>query len=319
MNVIITDHSYEDINQEKEIIKNFGAKLAVYACKTEEDVIKCTTEADIIICQFAPITKKVIDNLKECKAIIRYAVGVDNIDVDAATKKGIHVCNVPDYGTEEVALHTVSLILSLIRKLPIQQKASRQGKWTYKETKPIHRLRGQTLGLVGFGRIPRYVAKLMKEFEVQILIHDPFIDNNEIKMLGYNSGSLTELFEKSNIISIHVPLSKQTHHLIDKNLFNITQKNPYIVNTSRGGIINEKDLLEAFLENKISGIALDVSETEPMGIDNPLLKYDQIIVTPHSAWYSEESIEALQRSVAEEAIRILSGDAPKNSVNKFKL
>jgi len=314
--VVITDHGYEHINQERKIIEGFGAELAVHACKTEQDVIDCASNADAIICQFAPITRHVIEQLNSCKVIIRYAVGVDNIDVIAASEKGIPVCNVPDYGTEEVALHTVSLILSLVRKLPELQSACRAGKWTYKVAKPIHRLSGQTLGLVGFGRIPRMVARMVEGFNLNILVADPYVQANEIEQLGYTPTTLEELIAQSDIISLHVPLSKKTYHIIDYTMLIKAQKNPYLINTSRGGIVDEQALLRLLDTNILAGVALDVSEKEPIQLDNPLVTHERVMITPHSAWYSEESISALQKSVAEEAVRVLSGNNPLHPVNR---
>ena len=319
MKVVITDNGYENVEQEKQIIEQFGAELIILSCRTEEDVIKNAVDADAIICQFAPITSKVIDKLSKCKVIVRYAVGVDTIDYKAAQEKGIYVCNVPDYGSEEVATHAMALLLALNRKLLLMRQSVLDGTWSYTAVKPVYRLKGQTLGLVGFGTISRLLAEKAKGFGLRIVVYDPFVDPKSIVSSGYIPMSLEGLAEISNIISIHAPLTESTHHLFNKNIFDLMKNKPYMINTSRGSLIDERALLEALELHTISGAALDVCEKEPIDPANPLLSHYDVLITPHSAWYSEESIKVLQRSVAEEVVRVLKGDKPKHPVNTIKV
>jgi len=315
MKVVITDNGYEHVNQERAILEGFGAQLITASCKTEDEVIACAFDADAIICQFAPITAKVINALKKCRVIVRYAVGVDTIDAKSAQEKGIYVCNVPDYGSEEVATHAMALMLAAVRKLICMRQAVLAGTWSYTAAKPIRRLYGQTLGLVGFGRIPRLIAEKAKGFGLRIVVSDPFVDPESIVAAGCVPVAFEELLETSHIISVHAPLTEGTRHMFDRRVFSLMKNQPYIINTSRGGVMDEKALLEALESGKISGAALDVCEKEPADPANPLLRRDDVLITPHSAWYSEESIQALQRSVAEEVVRVLRGQKPKNPVN----
>ncbi|MFZ7133162.1 MAG: C-terminal binding protein [Eubacteriales bacterium] len=314
---MITDYLYESIEKEKKIIESIGAELNDYQCKTEEDVIEKAKDADAIIVQFAPITRKVIESLENCKVIVRYAVGVDNIDLHAATEKGIYVCNVPDYAIDEVSDHTLLLILAIERKLQTFMRNVQKGDWTYTYVKPLNRLKGQVLGLMGFGRIPRMVAEKAKPFGFEIITYDPFVSEEILNEYHVKRVDFDTLLKESDVLSIHTPLNDKTKHLVNTEAFKKMTKKPFIVNTSRGGIIDEKALIKALGDKLIRGAALDVIEKEPIDITNELLKMDNVIITPHSAWYTEESIKTLQKYTAEEVKRVLSGNTPKNAVNKL--
>ncbi len=314
--IVITDYNYADLDQEKKVFESLDVELCDYQCRTEDDVIAVAKDADAVIVQFVPMTRRVLSELKNCKAIIRYAVGVDNIDLEAATELGIRVVNVPDYGIEEVSDHTVLLLLAIARKLCFVNNAVKEGVWDFKITKPIFRLKGKTVGLIGFGRIPRLVAEKLKGFGFEILVSDPFISEEIVKEHNALLATFDEVMENADFICLHVPLSEKTKHMVNANVFAKMKKKPYVINTGRGGLVDETALLKALEAGQIQGAALDVSETEPMPKGHPLFGRDDVILTPHYAWYSEDAGLTLQRYAAEEVARVLTGQEPKNVVNK---
>lgn len=313
--VVVTDYEYQDIAQEKAIVAEFGAKLLEYQYKDAKNLMAVTKDADAIIVQYAQITKEIIDNLDHCKMIIKYGIGVNNIDVDAASAKDIYVCNVPDYGIDEVANHSIALLLALSKKLPIVTKSLRGGNWGFGSTVPLHRLAGSTLGLVGLGRIPMDVAHKMKGFGMTILAYDPYISPEAAAQAGVTLTDLDTLYRQSDFISLHCPLTADTTHLIDKAAFAKMKPSAFLINTSRGPIIDQNALLEALETKRIAGAGLDVFEEEPLDAENKLLSMDNVICTPHCAWYSEEAISVLQRKAAEEVVNVLAGNQPFHAVN----
>ncbi|HHT23957.1 MAG TPA: C-terminal binding protein [Clostridiaceae bacterium] len=316
MKVVITDYEYEDVDQEKEIIEQAGFEFKTYQLKTPQELIPVLKDADAVITQYGDINHQVISQMEKCKVIVRYGIGYNNIDVNAATENNIYVCNVPDYCIDEVSNHVIMMIFSLSKKLPVFSKASTEEDFSYRKAKPIFRLAGQTLGLVGFGRIPRLVAEKMQNFSLNIIAYDPFVDSSVFEKYGVSQVSLDELLKLSDYISLHTPLTEETYHLINHDAFLKMKSNAYIINTSRGEIISEKDLLEALNKNLIAGAGLDVFEKEPVEPNNPLLSLPNVIVTPHSAWYSEEAKRSLQKKAALEVINVLQGNKPFNPVNK---
>ena len=317
--VVITDYTYENIDVEKSIFAEYAIELYEYQVKAEDDVIKAAADCDVLIVQYSNITRKVIESLKNCKAIIRYAIGVDNIDVEAASENGIYVVNVPDYGVDEVSTYTVALLLSMARRIPETLENTRKGKWDYSLVKPLFRTSGQCLGLVGLGMIPTKVAEKMAKFGMRILAYDPYVDLKRAEALGVELVDFDTLIELSDYVSIHCPLTAETNKMFDINIFRKMKKTSYLINTARGAIINEKDLVTACSEKIIAGAAIDVAETEPISADSPLLALPNVIVTPHMAWYSEQAILDLKESVAQEAVRVANNEMPKNIVNRKML
>ncbi|MEM5767391.1 MAG: C-terminal binding protein [Bacillota bacterium] len=317
MKIIITDYWYDSLENEKRVIGEYGYTLEDYQCKNEDALVEIVKDADAIICQFAPITKKVIDSMEKCKAIIRYAIGVDNIDVAAATEKGIYVCNVPDYCIDEVSNHAIALLLTLIRKLQPMSWSVREGTWNYIIGKPMHRTAGSTLGFIGLGRIPALIVKKMQGFDMEMLCYDPYVDEDRARQVGVKLVDLETLLKKSDYITVNCPLNDKTRYMIDAKAFDMMKNTAIIINTARGGVICEKDLIDALQHGKIAAAGLDVTEKEPIDPSNPLLTMNNVIVTPHMAWYTEEAVQTLQRMVAEEAVRVLGGQRPKNPVNSI--
>lgn len=313
--VVITDYQYENIDAERRIIGAHGYELCDYQIKDAGELIPVCRDADAIVTQYSDVSAELIDSLEHCAMIIKYGIGVNNIDVEAATRKGIYVCNVPDYGVEEVSDHTVAMMLALAKKLPVLTRALREGDWGYGSTVPLSRFCESTVGLVGFGRIPQLVAKKLKGFGVAIRVCDPYADEDLVREYGAEPVELDELLAESDFISVHVPLTRDTRGMIGEAEFRRMKPTAVVINTARGGVIHEKTLVEALKTGRIAGAAVDVFEEEPVKADNPLLHMDNVIATPHCAWYSETAITTLQRKVAEEVVNVLDGNKPMNCVN----
>ncbi len=313
--VVITDYYYESIHQEAAVMAEMGAELLDYHCQTEDEVIAVASDCDALICQFAPITRRVIESLTRCRIIVRYAIGVDNIDVAAAEEHGIYVCNVPDYGIDEVSNHAIALLLDCAKKLTYLAGQVKQGNCSYTIVKPLFRMEGKTLGLMGFGRIPRLVAKKMAGFGVHIIAYDPMMNEEQARELGVTPVSFDQLLRESDYLSVHCPLTADTHHLFNESAFRAMKPTAIFINTARGGVVKEEDLIRALEQGEIAMAGIDVTETEPIPVGHPLLKLDNAVVTPHAAWYSEEAVQSLQLKAAQEAARVLMGQPPLNPVN----
>ena len=310
--VVITDCDHGDIEEEKRIFGQMGAELSWLQLKTEEDLIRECRDADGLLIQYAPLTRKVLEQLPRCKVLSRYGVGVDSIDLKAATDLGIIVANVPDYCVDEVAIQAVTLFMALIRKTVFFDQKVRAGHWDFTEGGPIHRIRGKTMGLVGCGKIGMEVAKMASTLGMQVLAFDPYIQKAE----GIRLVDLDTLLEESDFISIHCPLNESTRHLIGGKAFHQMKKRPLIVNTSRGPIIDGTALIEALKGGLISGAGLDVLEKEPLDPQSPMLKMENVIFSPHMGFYSEESIRELNRRTAENVADVLLGKWPRSVVNR---
>ena len=319
MKVVITDYQYEDITQEKQIITSAGFELFEYQEKKPAALIPLVKDADAIITQYSEINETVIESLMHCKMIIKYGIGVNNIDVEAASKKGIYVCNVPDYGIDEVSNHALTFILTLSKKLKQEDMFFRNGNWGYSEIVPVFRFSGSTIGLMGFGRIPQLVARKLSGFGVNVIAYDPFCSASTFREYGVESVDFNTLCEKSDFISIHCPLTAETQHVFNKDAFSKMKKTACIINTARGPVVDENALIEALENGYIAGAALDVYESEPLNKESKLFSFENVILTPHCAWYSEEAISTLQRKVAEEVVNVLKGNVPLNCVNRKKV
>jgi len=318
LKVVITDTVREDIDTELGVLqKGLGEDLIVekYQVKECKDIMDTLSDSDGIITCYAKIDRNVIESLKRCRIIARYGIGVDNIDVESASKKKIYVTNVPDYCVDEVSDHAITLILCLVRKLKILESGVL--KWDLNIAKPIIRISDMTLGIVGFGKIARALAEKARPFKFRVIAYDKYVDNQSIyNSFGVERVDFDDLLKQSDVISIHVPLTPETKHMISKREFNLMGGKPIIVNTSRGGIIDEEELFKALKEEKVSGAGLDVLEDVPPSDENPLLKLKNVVITPHAAFYSEGSIVEMERRVSEEIVRALKGMEPVNIVNR---
>jgi D-3-phosphoglycerate dehydrogenase len=310
--IIITDCDHPSVEIEKKILSEINPELTLETCKTEEDVIAVASDADGIINQYAPFTRKVIKSLNRCKIIARYGVGVDNIDVEAATEHNIIVANVPDYCVDEVSTHAIALMVDCARGITLLDRKVRDKKWDFTLAKPLFRTQGKTLGLFGLGRIARMVAQKASGFGLRIIAYDPYVSKVDI---GVKLVELSQLLTDSDFLSIHVPLTDETRHSFSENELRTMKKTSYLVNTSRGPIVDEKALYVALKEKWIAGAALDVMEKEPPDWEDPLLKLENIIITPHISFYSEESYVELKTKVAESVRAVLKGELPRAMVN----
>lgn len=317
LKVVFTDYDFEDINIEKEVLSSLNCDIVELQTKDEGTLARECAQADGLIVQYAPITEKVIANMAKCKVISRYGIGVDTIDVAAATKRGIKVCNVPDYCLDEVADHSLALIMSLGRKILVLNNAVKLGIWDAVGTaKPVFNFKRQVLGIIGFGKIPQNLYPKIKPMFGKILIYDPYLDPKLEDKFGLETASFYEILRNSDFISIYCPLNDSTYHMFGLREFQLMKPTSYIINTSRGAIINTIELYQALISGHIAGAGLDVLEKEPPGMDNELIKLNNVIVTPHAAFYSQSSIEDLKYKTALNVVRVLKDNNPQNVVNK---
>jgi D-3-phosphoglycerate dehydrogenase len=313
--VVVTDLGYATYDHEKNVLEPVGAKLTLATCQTEEEVIKACRKADGVLLRSAPMTAHVIESLENCRVIARYGVGVDNVDVKAASARGIVVANVPNYCDDEVSSQAVALILALARKIVSHDKAVRSGAWDIGSGDPIHRTKGKTLGFVGLGRIARATVKKIAGFEMKLIACDPFVTKEEAAPFGVAMVDLDTLLATSDFVSLHAPLMPATKHMIDAKALSKMKPSAFLVNTSRGGLIDQKELIKALTEKKIAGAGVDVYEVEPLEPDSPLKELDNVVLTDHAGWYSEESIVELQTRAAQAVAAVLSGKRPESVVN----
>ena len=271
-------------------------------------------DADAILTTYAKVTTAVVEQLTRCRIISRFGIGVDNVDIAMATSKGIVVTKVPDYCIDEVSDHAMALLLAIVRKIPFSNSEVQAGRWAMPRVVPIHRLRGTVLGLVGFGRIPQLVAPKAQAFGIKVVAFDPFVPQDVFAKAGVASVSFDELVKTADYISLHCPLTPETNHLFNADVFGKMKPGAYLVNTGRGPLIDEAALAQALDKGQLAGAALDVVEKEPP-VGSPVLGRKNVILTPHTAFYSDESLLELQVKAAEEVVRVLSGQAPKNPVN----
>lgn len=313
--IIVTDCTHDSIEIEKNILKQIPHILKIFQCKTEEEVIQNCHSADALINQFAPLSSKVMDNLKNCKVIARYGLGVDGIDLESATQKGIIITNSGNYCTDEVANHTIALILSLARGIVQYNDLVKNKKlWYFLSIPSTHRLKKLTLGLFGYGRIAKEVANRALCLGFSVIAHDPYIkesNDDRVKLVGFET-----LLRESDYLSLHSPFTAETKHRFGKNEFENMKRTSYLINVARGGVVKEADLCNALKNGIISGAALDVLEIEPPKAENPLLKMDNVIITPHAAFYSKESYQEYKEVTAQAIVDVFRGKIPETIVNK---
>jgi D-3-phosphoglycerate dehydrogenase / 2-oxoglutarate reductase len=315
MKVVVSDYLFEDLEREAEALRGVAELVPLREYPGPEEFLAVAADADGILSQMAPLRAEVIEGLRQCRVIVRYGVGVDTVDVEAATRKGIAVCNVPDYCTEDVADHTLTLALALIRKLPQSIAYLRGGGWSHNPLRPVRRLSSLTFGLYGFGRIARSVARRARAFGFTLLAYDPYVPDSVFAGSGVGRIDADSLLARSDLLALHMPLTEDTRHLMRADSFRKMKQGALLVNTARGGLVDTAALLEALESGQIGGAALDVLETEPIPPEHPLWRNPNVLMTPHLAWYSEEALHQLQRSVSEECARVLRGEPPRSAVN----
>jgi D-3-phosphoglycerate dehydrogenase len=319
--VVIADYDFENVDLERSIIEKAGFELVAAQCKTEDDVIAVAQDAHAVIAQYATVGSRAIDAFTQCRVIARYGTGVDIVDVDAATRRGILVTNVPnDWCEDEVADHALALLLAEARKLRRYDQQTRAGVWRWQSGQPIYRLRGRTMGLLSFGAIAQAIARRASGFGIRVIAHDPFIDAAMVDALGAEPVSFDHLLERSDFLVIQAPLTSATQNLFDETNLRRLKPTAILINTARGPIVNDHALYRALKEGWIAGAAVDDIAEEPAKQrnwqpSNPLFTLDNAIITPHAAYYSEESIRTVRQFAAEEVVRVLSGQMALSPVN----
>jgi D-3-phosphoglycerate dehydrogenase / 2-oxoglutarate reductase len=313
--VAITDYVFPSLAPEQRVLAPLGVELRPAQSKSEEEIIALTLEADAVLNCYAKMTARVIAGLKRCRIIARYGIGVDNVDLAAASKAKILVTNVPDYCVDEVSDHALALLLALSRRIHVAHGDVKDGAWDVIPHASIRRLRGQTLGLLGFGKIGKALALKVQPLGMKVLVYDPYLETELVSRYGVEVVSLDKLLAEADAISIHVPLSSETRNLIGQRELALMKSAAFLINTSRGGIVDEQALAVALEEGQLGGAALDVLSVEPPPPDHPLRQAPNVILTPHLAFYSRESVIELQTKAAEEIARALRGEPPRSPVN----
>jgi D-3-phosphoglycerate dehydrogenase len=312
--VAVADSVFPNLDTARRVLSAIGADLELAPQATPDQILKIAAGADALLVTYAKITAEMIGQMTRCRIISRFGIGVDNVDLAAATAKKIVVTKVPDYCIDEVSDHALALLLAAARKITLSNAQVHAGRWEMPAVVPIRRLRGGVLGLAGFGRIPQLVAPKAKAFGLTVIAHDPFVPRDVFAREGVESVDFAQLLARSDYISIHTPLVPETRGLFGAEAFRQMKPTAYLINTARGPIVDEQALAEALDAKRLAGAALDVMPQEPP-VGSPLLGRDNVIITPHTSFYSEESLLELQRKAAEEVVAVLTGNPPKNPVN----
>lgn len=306
--VVVTDHAFGDVTDEAAVAERHGAEFAVHQCRTEEETVEAVCGANVAFVNFAPVTRAVLESMADGATVIRYGIGYDTVDVAVATELGANVANVPDYGVDTVADHTVACLLTLLRRIPRFDRAVHDDGWCApRDLGSVPGFAESTIGLVGLGQIGFAVAKRLAPFGFAVLAHDPYADANAAAAHGVRLSELDELLGAADAVSLHAPLTAETSKLLDAAAFERMRRGAFLVNTSRGGLVDQEALADAVESGTVAGAALDVFDPEPLAAESRLRKLPEVLLTPHAAFFSDSSLAALQRLAAEEADRALLG------------
>ncbi len=306
--IAITENIFPTLDPAKAALARLNPTLRMAKSTSAENILEVARDADAILVTYAKLTADLINQLTRCKAIGRFGLGVDNIDLPACKAKGIAVNYVPDYCIYEVSDHAMAMLLALIRKIPLSNKVVQAGRWEMPVVVPIRRIQGTVLGLLGFGNIPRLVAPKAQAFGMKVIAFDPYAKPELFKAAGVESVDFDKLLKTSDYISVHAPHTPQTRGMVNADAFAKMKKGAYIVNTARGPLIDEPALIAALDSGHLGGAALDVVAVEPLPKDSPLLGRDNVILTPHTGFYSIEALEELQSKCATDVASVLSGE-----------
>jgi len=306
--IAITDSPFHSLDSAKKALALLDPEYRTAKSPSADDILTAARDADAILVTYAKLPGELLRQLKRCRAIGRFGLGVDNIDLPAAKALGIAVNYVPDYCLREVSDHAMALLLALARKVTFANKLVQSGRWEVLPIVPLRRLEGQQLGLVGFGNIPRALAPKAKAFGLNVLAHDPYVAKDALAAAGVEGVSFDELLGRSDYISVHAPLSPATRGMMNARAFATMKKGAFLINTARGPLIDEAALIAALDSGHLGGAALDVVAEEPLAMDSALLGRDNMILTPHTAFYSVEALEDLQSKCASDVARVLSGE-----------
>jgi D-3-phosphoglycerate dehydrogenase len=314
--VIVADCDHESIDIERKVLADFCSDIPWLACRSEDAVIEQCAQAEALLIMYAPLTRRVMQHLKQCKIIARYGVGVDTIDLKAAAELGIIASNVPDYGTHEVSDHALAMMLCLTRKIGQASSLVKKGQWDFRLMRPVYRHQQQTIGIIGIGRIGSALAHKTNAIGMKVIAYDPYVPQERVPdyvtMVAFD-----ELMRQSDVVSVHCPLTAETRFMVDEKMLRLMKPSAYLINTARGNIVEETALERMLADNKLAGAAMDVFSVEPGQPSNPLFKHENFLCTPHMAWHSDESARELKRKAAEEVRRVLRGEPPLYQVNKF--
>lgn len=315
--IVVIEPGYLNYSAEENILQDWDPQFVVVPANASlEEKLRQVSNADAIMVREATVSRPMIEAMQQCRVIVRYGVGVDNIDSQAAKEKGIYVANVPDYGSEDVAEHALALLLAATRRIATRNRDVRDGQWGIGQREPMFRLAGKILGVVGFGRISRcFVQKASGIGFKRILVVDPLLTDKQASQAGVTRVNLDTLCREADFISLHAPLTPDTHHLIGEAELAKMKPSAVLVNTSRGGLIDEQALINALLQQRIFAAGLDVFESESLSAKSPLLQMDNTLCTDHTAWFTEESVVELQSKAAHEVRRAFEGEHPLNWVN----
>jgi len=316
MQVVVTDYTFADLSIEEQLIVSSGLNLNSGQAKTPEELIPLVKDADAVITQFAPVNATVIERMERAKVIVRYGIGVDNVDLKAARAKGIPVCNVPDYCIDEVADHTLAFLLASTRQIVPHSVAVHSGKWGL--ATPISEfrvLRDMTVGIIGFGRIGREVAARLKPFKCRVMIHDPVVDAEKIELAGYEPASLAGLLKNSDAVTLHCPSMESTRGLIGHETLAEMKHGAILINLARGDLVQTDALVSAIKTGKLAGAALDVFSPEPIPAGHPILSMQNVILAPHIASVSVPAVKKLRETAAQLALMAIRGEKLPNVVN----
>jgi D-3-phosphoglycerate dehydrogenase len=308
--IAVTDSPFPSLDPVKAALNRLDPEIRMAKSTAADDILAVARDADAVIVCYAQITAPIIAGLTRCKVIGRTGLGVDNIDVPAAAARGITVTYVPDYCIAEVSDHAVAMLLALARKIPLANTLVQSGRWELAPIVPLRRLQGQVLGLIGFGNIPRAVVPKAQAFGLTVIAHDPYVSKDALASAGVEGVSFDDLLARSDFISVHAPLTLATRNLINAAAFAKMKKGALIVNTARGPLIDEPALIASLDSGHLGGAALDVVMVEPLPNNSPLRGRDNVILTPHTAFYSVEALEELQTKCASDVARVLSGEPP---------
>lgn len=312
--VVITDSTYPDAEIERDVLRDADATVTRADARTPSAVIDAARGADALLNQETELTAEVFEALDGLRAVARYGVGTDNVDVEAAADHDVTVCNVPSYCEDEVSTHALSLLLACARNVSQYDERVKAGEWDWKDGRPLKRLRGRTLGFVAFGNIPRRLAEKASGFGLDYVAYDPYQSPEALAAHGVEKVSFGELLDRADLLSVHAPLTDETRNLLDADAFERLPADAIVVNVGRGGVVDEDALRDALDRGQIAAAGLDVLADEPPET-SPLFERDDVVLTPHAAWYSEESIVDLRRSAAKSIARILRGEDVENAVN----
>jgi D-3-phosphoglycerate dehydrogenase len=315
VDVVVVGANFPNLRPEQEILGPMGVRIVNAGGLDHAEILACCHNAVGILTDYFPWDREAIGILRSCRVICQYGVGLDQIDLSAATAAGIVVSHTPDYCVDEVAEHAVALLLAVARNVARYDRSVRRGVWDYNAGSPMQRMAGKTLGLIGFGQVGRGVARRALGLGLRVLAVDPYHHDESIRQAGAEPTALPDLLMRADFVSIHAPLTEATRGIIGREQLSLMKRGAILINTARGPLVEQSALVDALANGQIRGAGLDVLDQEPPAADEPLLRFDNVVLTPHAAFLSEESLFAVQRDAALEVRRVLLGETPLHAVN----